>query len=102
MGHHHPYPGGPVRRHYSILTPIFVLLLAPTMRAQAPPDSGLRVRITSPEAPRGKLIGILERIAPDTVVVSGQLLSRSTISRFEVSAGSRSRWLAGMGIGLAG
>lgn len=91
-----------MRTHYPILLPMFLLVLVPTIRAQAPPDSGSRVRIAGPQLENGKFVGTLQRITPDTVVINGQSFSRAGIERLEVSAGSGSRWLAGMVIGLAG
>lgn len=85
-----------------IILPFLLLVLVPTVQAQAPPDSGARVRIASPQVPRGRLVGVLERFTGDTVVVAGQPISQASISRFEVSAGRKSQWLAGIGIGFAG
>jgi hypothetical protein len=78
-----------------------VFVLAPPVHDQVLPDSGVRVRITSPEVPHGRAVGALERFTRDTILVAGLAISRASIGRFEVSAGQKSHLLAGMGIGFA-
>lgn len=84
----------------SIILLLSMFVLAPPVQGQILPDSGVRVRITSPEVPRGMAVGILERFARDTILVGGLAISRASIGRFEVSAGRKSRLLTGMAIGL--
>lgn len=45
------------------------------------------------------MVGILERITADSLVVGGQALSRASIGRFELSEGRRSQWRRGLLIG---
>jgi hypothetical protein len=88
-------------RHVQRLIPPFAFLLfsIPTVHAQAQIQIGARIRITSPS---GRSIGVLERLTIDTVVVGGTPIHRATIRQLEVSAGRKSHWLTGMGIGLVG
>ena len=83
-----------------IILPLFMLLPSAAIHAQVVLDSGARVRITSPELPNGKTVGPLERFSADTIVVAGRVISRTSIRRFEVSQGRRSKWRAGMGYGV--
>lgn len=91
--------GGLMRTHSPISLPFLLLVLLPTVQAQAP-TSGTLVRITSPQVPQGRAVGVFERFNGDTVVVAGLPISRASITRLEVSAGRKSHWLAGMGIGF--
>jgi hypothetical protein len=81
---------------------ILLLVSRSDLRAQAPPDSGNRLRITSPQVPRGRTVGTLDRVTPDSIVLAGLTISRSSISRLEVSAGRRSQWPIGLGLGAGG
>jgi hypothetical protein len=81
---------------------LLIILPVPSAQAQAHPDIGIgdRARITSPEAPRGRTVGVLERSTRDTVVLSGRPISRTSITLIEVFAGRKSHWLAGSAVGL--
>lgn len=64
-----------------------------------PIRSGPRVRVSGAELPAGKVVGNLSRLDGDTLVVGRTRIPAQWVSRVEVSAGRRSHWLAGMGIG---
>jgi hypothetical protein len=48
------------------------------------------------------MVGPLERVTNDSVVVAGQAIARPSISRFEAIAGRRSALRPGLGIGVGG
>jgi len=48
---------------------------------------------------RFRSVGTLERVTPDTIVVAGQLIIRSTIGLVELSEGRRSQWRRGLLLG---
>lgn len=86
----------------SSLLAILALASIGAIHAQARPESGARVRVTSPQLREERTVGILDRFTDDTVVVAGQAISRASIRRFEVSEGRKSQAGAGMRIGLLG
>jgi hypothetical protein len=88
-----------MRHPVGFLLPLLLLLPVYAIQAQVLPDSGARVRITNSSFPRVKTVGTLERVTPDTIVVAGQLIIRSTIGRVEVSEGRRSQWRRGLLMG---
>jgi len=64
---------------------------------------GARVRVTTPDLPRGQLLGAVTRIDADTLVVGSTPVALRSLMRLEVSTGRRSHWATGLGIGfLAG
>jgi hypothetical protein len=81
------------------LLPLAFALAAP-VQAQTSPDSGAVVRIRSPELSSGRTSGVLQRVTADSMLVSGQSVSRSSVSRMDVSTGRKSHLLMGMGIGF--
>src|SRR5687768_3836163 len=95
----------PPRRRMRSFIPFVLSVLCLSSRsqlqAQAFPDSGARVRIASPQLAGGRTAGLVERLTPDTIVVAGRAISRSSITRIDLSSGRRSQWRKGMGIGAA-
>jgi len=83
----------------SVLLALYVALPAQAF-TQMPVPLGARVRVTDASLPTGQHSGVLRRIGPDTLVIDSLRFLRSSITRFELSAGSKSHWLVGMGIGL--
>ncbi len=97
---------------------VFMLLPCPPTLAGQPADAlrpGVRVRLTLPcelglaFATQGsgepcRVEGHLAAVREDTIILSGQEAIRafplSAATRVEVSRGTRSRWLAGAGIGF--
>ena len=92
--------GGHVLLHAALTLTLLVGVAAPALAAQTEARIGDRVRITSAELPEGRSVGILERSAVDSVVLSGRSIARSSVRHIEVSTGRKSHGLAGMGIGL--
>lgn len=61
--------------------------------------AGTRVRVLTSQRAR-PLVGTLVRSTPDSVVVDATVIARGSVRRLEVSAGRKSHWLTGAGIGL--
>ena len=91
-----------MRSSVAVILLAFVQVSIGEAQARVLPDVGARVRVTSAQIPRGRTVGILGRITRDTVVVTGHAVSLASISRFELSAGRKSKWLTGMGTGFLG
>ena len=84
----------------SVLVYLLAITTVPSLHAQVMPPAGSRVRITSPELRGGIAHGFLEPSTADSLMFSGERVSRASITRIEVSTGRKSHWLAGVGIGL--
>jgi len=88
-----------MRYPFSVALLAIVLISVSPVHAQGFPDLGARVRIASPQLTQGSLVGVLQRTTGDSVVVSGYPISRSSITRIEVSTGRKSKLWTGMAIG---
>ena len=75
-------------------------------QANAPVQPGQRVRLRSAVAQTPELVGVVEAVRPDTLLVRDDdrsvatAVPLTTVDRLQVSRGRHSHWVSGAGIGF--